>query len=381
MFPSLAPPIICLLALAAFAVPALADDALQVKLAPLIAAHEGKVAVAIKQLKTGEAFRHNADVPMPTASLIKLPIMVEAYRQAEEGKLDLKKLITLRQEDKAPGSGILTQHFSPGMSLPLVDAIHLMIVYSDNTATNLVLDNIGLPATNGAMEKLGFTNTKIHSKVFRGDTSIHPERSKEFGLGSTTAGEMVGLLELLDQGKLAGDEGTKAMRRHLAACEDKRLSRHFPPEIKVLQKTGSVMAIRTVAGILELPSGNVAVCVLTQENKDRRWAADNAGEVLAANIGRILLEHFQPDWRTAIREADLVLRVGSQGIRVEKLQRALNEKLVPSPDLNLDGEFGPVTRTAVMAWQKSSKLPESGEINLDSWKQLGLASELYRPGK
>ena len=364
-----------------FAAPALAADSLQIKLQPLIEAHEGKVAVAIKQLKTGETFSHCADVPMPTASLIKLPIMVEAYRQAEAGNLDLKKMITLRQEDKAPGSGILTQHFSPGMSLPLVDAIHLMIVYSDNTATNLVLDQIDLPATNAAMEKFGFVNTKVHSKVFRGDTTIHPERSKEFGLGSTTASEMVSLLELLDQGKLAGEAGTREMRRHLAACEDKRLSRHFPPEIKVLQKTGSVTAIRTVAGIIELPSGNVAVCVLTNENKDRRWAADNAGEVLAANIGRILLEHFQPDWRTAIREADLVLRVGSQGTRVEKLQRALNEKLVPSPDLNLDGEFGPVTRAAVTAWQKSSKLPETGEINLEAWKLLGLSADLYRPSK
>jgi hypothetical protein len=256
-----------------------------------------------------------------------------------------------------------------------------MIVYSDNTATNLVLDQIGLPSTNKAMEKFGLPNTKIHSKVFRGDTSIHPERSKEFGLGSTTAGEMISLLELLDQGKLAGEEGTKEMRRHLAACEDKRLSRGFPPEIKVLQKTGSVTAIRTVAGIIEVPSGNVAVCVLTSENKDRRWAADNAGEVLAANIGRILLEHFQPDWRTAIREADLVLRVGSQGTRVEKLQRALNENLVPSPELNLDGEFGPVTKAAVIAWQKGNKLPESGEINLAAWKILGLPADLYRPSK
>lgn len=358
-----------------------AADGLQVKLAPLIAAHEGKVAVAVKNLKTGESFSHEADVAMPTASLIKLPIMVEAYRQAESGQVDLKKLITLRLEDKAPGSGILTQHFSPGMSLPLVDAIHLMIVYSDNTATNLVLDQIGLPATNTAMEKLALTNTKVHSKVFRGDTSILPERSKQFGLGSTSAGEMVKLLEKLDQGKLAGEEGTKEMRRHLAACEDKRLSRHFPPEIKVLQKTGSVTAIRTVAGIIELPSGNVAVCVLTNENKDRRWAADNAGEVLAANIGRILLEHFQPDWRTAIREADLVLRVGSQGARVENLQRALNEKLVPSPELNLDGEFGPVTRAAVVAWQKSNKLPESGEINLAAWQLLGLSADLYRGAK
>jgi beta-lactamase class A len=357
-----------------------ADD-LQMKLAPLIAAHEGKVAVAVKNLKTGEAFSHNADIAMPTASLIKLPIMVEAYRQAESQTVDLKKLITLRPDDKVPGSGILTQHFSPGMSLPLVDAIHLMIVYSDNTATNLVLDQIGLPATNTTMEKLGLTSTKVHSKVFRGDTSILPERSKEFGLGSTTAGEMVRLLELLDQGKLAGEEGTKEMRRHLSACEDKRLSRHFPPEIKVLQKTGSVTATRTVAGILELPSGNVAVCVLTNENKDRRWAADNAGEVLAANIGRILLEHFQPDWRTAIREGDLVLRLGSQGSRVERLQRALNEKLAPSPELNVDGEFGPITRAAVITWQKQSKQPESGEINLAAWQLLGLSADLYRPAK
>jgi serine-type D-Ala-D-Ala carboxypeptidase (penicillin-binding protein 5/6) len=370
-----------LAALALLAAPALAADSLQVKLQPLIDAHQGKVAVAIKQLKTGEAFSHNAEIPMPTASLIKLAIMAEAYRQAEEGKIDLAKPITLRQEDKAPGSGILTQHFSPGMSLPLVDAIHLMIVYSDNTATNLVLDQIGLPATSAAMEKLGLPNTKVHSKVFRGDTTIFPERSKKFGLGSTTAGEMVQLLELLEQGKLAGEAGTKEMRRHLAACEDKRLSRHFPSELKVLQKTGSVTAIRTVAGIIELPSGNVAVCVLTNDNKDRRWAADNSGEVLAANIGRILLEHFQPDWRTAVKESDLVLRVGSQGPRVERLQRALNEKLVPSPELNLDGEFGPVTRAAVAAWQKSSSLPETGEINLEAWKLLGLSPDLYCPSK
>jgi len=368
------------LALTAFSL-VQAEDALKVKLEPLISAHEGKVAVAIKNLKTGESFSHNADAPMPTASLIKLPIMVEAYRQVEAGKLDLQKLITLRKDDKVPGSGILTQHFSPGMGLPLVDAIHLMIVYSDNTATNLVLDQIGLPATNTAMEKLGLAHTKVHSKVFRGDTSILPERSKEFGLGSTTAGEMVTLLELLDQGKLAGEEGTEAMRRHLAACEDKRLSRHYPPEIRVLQKTGSVNAVRTVAGILELPGGHVAVCVLTSENKDRRWVSENAGEVLAANISRILLEHFQPDWRTAIREADLVLRVGSQGPRVEKLQRALNEKLMPSPELNPDGEFGPITSAAVVAWQKAHQLPQSGEINLESWKLLGLSAETYRPSK
>ena len=294
MFPSLAPPIICLLALAAFAVPALADDALQVKLAPLIAAHEGKVAVAIKQLKTGEAFRHNADVPMPTASLIKLPIMVEAYRQAEEGKLDLTKLITLRQEDKAPGSGILTQHFSPGMSLPLVDAIHLMIVYSDNTATNLVLDNIGLPAMNGAMEKLGFTNTKINAKVFKGSTtSIAPERTKKFGLGSTTAREMIRLLEFIESGKVVSAEACQEMIAHLKACDDKeKMTRLLPAGTVVAHKTGSVNACKTDAGIIYLKSGPVAICVLTDENKDERWVADNAGQVLIAKVAKEVFDHF-----------------------------------------------------------------------------------------
>lgn len=345
-------------------------EKLDEKLLPLLRAHEGNIACAVKNLKTGEAFAFNEDVPMPTASLIKLPVMVAAYRQADAGQIDLQKMITLRAADKVPGSGILTPHFSPGAALPVVDAIHLMIVYSDNTATNLVLDLIGLPATNTAMEKLKLPNTKIHSQVFRGDTSILPDRSKKFGLGSTTAAEVVNLLEQLDQGKLASEEGTKAMRKHLAACEDKRISRQFPAEVRVLQKTGSVSAVRTAAGIIELPGGNVAICVLTSENKDRRWTANNAAEVLTANVGKIVLEHFGPAAQAAA--SNTVLRLGSQGPSVEQLQRALNEKLKPAPDLIVDGEFGPLTRNSVLAWQKSRKLMETGEIDAAAWKELGL---------
>ena len=88
---------------------------------------------------------------MPTASLIKLPVMVEAYRQAAVGKVQLDQRIELTKEDMVQGSGILTSHFSPGTTISLRDAIRLMIVYSDNTATNLVIDAIGLPATTAAM--------------------------------------------------------------------------------------------------------------------------------------------------------------------------------------------------------------------------------------
>src|SRR5262245_16530429 len=115
---------------------------------------------------------------MPTASLIKLPIMVEAYRQVSEDKISLTDQVTFKDEDKTPGSGILSTHFSSGASFTLRDAIRLMIAYSDNTATNLVLAKIGLPATNDQMEKLGLPNTKIHAFVFRPNSSIAPERSK-----------------------------------------------------------------------------------------------------------------------------------------------------------------------------------------------------------
>ncbi|WP_254508715.1 serine hydrolase [Anatilimnocola floriformis] len=349
-----------------------AAESLAEKLTPLLDAHEGKVTCSVKHLKTDVSFTRDAEVPMPTASLIKLAVMVEAYRQAEAGKVDLKKTLTLTTDDKVPGSGILTTHFSAGMTLPLQDAIHLMMVYSDNTATNLVLDQVGLAATNKTMESLNLPNTKIHSKVFRGASSILPERSKEFGLGSTTAGEMVQLLELLDQGKLASDSSTGAMRRHLALCESKRLSRDLPANVKVLQKTGSVNAVRTVAGIIETSSGNVAVCVLTNENKDRRWTDDNAGEVLSSKIAKIVFDHFQ----TGPAATDkAVLKLGSQGTPVEKLQAALNAQLKPSPELTLDGQFGPLTRSAVIAWQKNNQLPLTGEIDLAAWKKFNLAPD------
>jgi beta-lactamase class A len=355
-----------------------AEEDLAKKLQPLVVSHEGKVALAVKNLKTGESFLYNADVAMPTASLIKLPVMVEAYRQADAGKIDLQKLITLKEEDKVPGSGILTTHFSPGMSLPVADAIHLMMVYSDNTATNLVLDQIGLPATNATMEKLGLPNTKINSPVFKGKLTILPERSKQFGLGSTTAKEIIELLEQLDKGQLASESATKAMKRHLAMCDGKRLNKLLPSQLRVLQKTGSVTAVRTVGGIIELPSGNVVVCLLTNENKDRRWADDNAGEVLAAKVGRAIVEHFEPTG--LVRRPAEPLRIGSQGVRVEKLQQALNGALKLTTPLIMDGEFGPQTQAAVIAWQKSRQLPETGEIDLEAWKRLGIAEPEFQQG-
>lgn len=286
---------LCLIVLLALPAAAAAQSTLESRLKPLIEAHQGDVAVMVKHLETGEAFAHRENEPQATASLIKFPVMIEAYRQSVEEGLDLSQPITLQDADKVQGSGILTTHFSAGSTFPLKDAIRLMIAYSDNTATNLVLDKIGLPATAATMEKLHCPHTKIHAKVFRRETSIFPERSKQFGLGSTTAAEMILLCELLHQEKLVDPAASRQMLAHLKTCEDKlKFPRLLPAGTVVAFKTGSVNEVRTAAGILYGKGGPIALCVLTAKNVDQRWSSDNAGDLLCSHVAREVFEHFQP---------------------------------------------------------------------------------------
>lgn len=340
-------------------------------LLPRLKSHRGRVAVAVKHLTTGERFDYQSEDPMPTASLIKLPVMIEAYKQVEEGKQDLDALITLKADDKVPGSGILTSHFSAGMKLSLRDAIRLMIAYSDNTATNLVLDQIGLKSTNDRMEKLGYPETKIHAKVYRRDTSIAPNRSQKYGLGSTTAKEMVSLLEQLHAGKLANEEHTKAMIDHLLNCENTtRLSRDLPNGTKVAHKTGSVSRVRTDAGIIFSPSGPIAICVLTAENQDQRWSEDNAGHRLCGLVAKIAYDRFHPQ-RRDVSLAARELKMGDNGPLVEDLQRTLNAHRKADEKISVDGEFGEETQSAVKLFQETHDLKPTGLVAAETWKALG----------
>jgi beta-lactamase class A len=283
--------LLALTAVALLAAPASAAD-LESRIAPLVKEHKGKVAIAVKHLKTGESFYLNADDAMPTASLIKLPVMVEVYWQAQEGKVKLDTKLTLKKADKVTGSGILTNHFSDGATFPLQDAVRLMIVFSDNTATNMVLDQIGLPSTNERMAKLGLKSTKINAKVFKPETRLDQEFGKKFGLGSTTARDIIGLLELIESGKVVSPEACKEMLGHLKACDDKeKMTRFLPAGTVVAHKTGSVNASKTDAGIIYLKSGPVALCVLTDENDDKRWVTDNAAQVLIAKIAKEVYDY------------------------------------------------------------------------------------------
>jgi beta-lactamase class A len=264
------------------------------RLEALAADHKGKVAIAVKHLGSGETWALNADDVMPTASLIKLPIMAEVYFQSKAGKVKLEDSVTLAKDDMVQGSGILTDHFSPGASFSLRDAVRLMIVYSDNTATNLVLEKVGIKAVNERMAGLGLKETRINAKVFKGSTtSVDPARTKQYGLGSTTAKEMLTLLESLHKEDLVSADASKAMLEHLKKCDDKeKFPRFLPKGVTVAHKTGSVNASRTDAGILYFNGGPVAVCVLTNENEDKTWTADNAGNKLCADVAKAVVDHY-----------------------------------------------------------------------------------------
>jgi serine-type D-Ala-D-Ala carboxypeptidase (penicillin-binding protein 5/6) len=349
---------------------------------PLLKDYQGDVAVAVYHFESNSHWSVRGDVVMPTASLIKLPVMVEAYRQVAAGKVRLDQRIELKKEDMVQGSGILTSHFSPGTTISLRDAIRLMIVYSDNTATNLVVDAIGLPSTTAAMKELGYPETQLHSKVFRRDVSIAPERSEKYGLGSTTAIDMVNLVTRLKRGELATPEATAAMLDHMVNCDDKsRFPLLLPSTVKVAHKTGSVTRVRTDAGLLMGPGCTIALCVLTDNNKDIRWTDDNAGNKLSADIAKNVYELLAPksvDKTTTIDQAK-AMRIGATGDLVEALQRTLKARLSPPSAISVDGDFGPATEGAVKAFQKQEKIEVTGVVDAATWKALGPLIDQEKP--
>src|ERR1041384_2778709 len=136
----------------------------------LVSSFKGKVSLFAKNLDTGETYALNADERVRTASTIKIAVMIEAFARVTEGKIKWTDEVVLTKEKKVSGSGILSE-LSDGLQLTLRDAVNLMMILSDNTATNLVLDLLTTDAVNARMESLGFKQIKIMRKVGSGGES------------------------------------------------------------------------------------------------------------------------------------------------------------------------------------------------------------------
>src|SRR5688572_22292089 len=184
---------------------------LKPRLEQRIAQHKGSVGLAIIDLASGEQLAIRGDEPVSSASVIKLPILVELFHQLQRGPIKLTDPIMLTASDQRPGSGVL-QFFSTPHQLTVGDAATLMIILSDNSATNLIIDKVGIRNVNARMDSLGFRQTRLHAKVFLGtSTTIDTAATRKWGFGVTTPSEMAGLLAKLHRGEVVSDSASKAM--------------------------------------------------------------------------------------------------------------------------------------------------------------------------
>ena len=274
---------------AATAPPMRADTAaLRRTLDSLSAAHRGVVGYAVHNLDTGERLERRGDEPFPTASLIKVPILVALFGLIEKGEIALDDRLVVNRVDKVPGSGIL-QHLHDGITITVRDAAWLMVTVSDNTATNLILDKVAMRRVWTAMEALGLPRTKVHSRTFQRFTSVAMDSSVKYGFGVSTPNEMARLFTLLAQGRAVSARADSTMLAMLAANPHALGLHRYLDGIHSPRKSGEVDASRTECGLLHLRS-RVAVCVFTRENQDQRWVPDNEAQLLLANMGRAVAQ-------------------------------------------------------------------------------------------
>ena len=251
-------------------------------------AHHGVVGYAVHNLDTGERLERRGDEPFPTASLVKVPILVTVHELVKQGKLSLDDPLTVLRIDQVPGSGTL-QFMHPGMQITVGDAAWLMTTISDNTATNLLLDRIVIRRVWEKMEALGLPRTKVHSKSFLRVASVAMDSSVKYGLGVSTPNEMARLFALLADGKAVSPAADSAMLDVLAHNEDGELLQRYVDGVRAPHKTGATDQVRTECALFYLQS-RVVACVFTRENADTRWVIDNEAQLTMARLGKAIVD-------------------------------------------------------------------------------------------
>ena len=252
---------------------------------------KGKVGLFAKNLDTGATYALNADDKVRTASTIKLAIMVEVFTQIAEGKIKWTDELLLTDKKKVQGSGVLME-FSDGVRLPLRDCVNLMMVVSDNTATNLILDLITADAVNARMDALGFKNIRSMRKIGGGGESQAGKdpANKKYGLGMATPREMVMLMEKLERGEVVSPQASKEMLAIMKREQGHDGIGRTLNGVEMATKSGALDALRSNVGIIYSKRGRIAMAITCDDMPEVDWTDDNPAYLMLSRLSLLLID-------------------------------------------------------------------------------------------
>jgi beta-lactamase class A len=259
-----------------------------------IAPFKGKVFLYARNLDTGEVYSFNGDERVRTASTIKIAIMIETFARVAEGKAKWTDELILTKAARYGGSGILPE-LGDGLRLTLQDCVRLMMILSDNTATNMVLDYLSTDAVNDRLNSLGFKATRIMRRVGGGGESKEGklgDNLKRFGLGATSPHEMVQIMERLDRGEIVNKEASKRMIELMKHEQGRNSIGRGMPDVPLASKYGALDALRSCVAILYTKQGKMAIAITVDDMPEVMWSVDNPAYLLMSRLSSILVEEL-----------------------------------------------------------------------------------------
>ena len=280
------------------------DPELEAGLREVIGDFDGDVGVYVHHLKTGREAAVNADTIFPTASIVKVPILISVFERIRRGDLGLNDSLTYDTARVYGGSGLM-QFFRDGSPTDLRTLASLMITVSDNTTSLWCQELVGGGAfINGVMQDIGLEHTRVNSR-----TEGREAGYAAYGWGQTTPREMTSLLVKLRRRELINPASSDAMYRLLTHTfyTDYSLSQ-VPPYVQAAAKQGMVNASRSELVMVNAPHGDYAFYVATKNNADVSWEYDNAAWQLQRDVSRYLWTYFEPDsdWAPAAGAEELL---------------------------------------------------------------------------
>lgn len=286
------------------AVQALSD--LDSSVQAIVRQHHGSVALFARQLNTGKELASDADRPVQTASTIKLALLWTLLRDVALGKARWDERLTLQPGEPVGGSGVL-HFFDTPLTLTLKDVATMMVIVSDNTATNRLIDRFPAADVDANMSALGLRNTWLYKKVSKPATGPLPTDQPKFGLGKTTPREIASLMERIGRCDLdlPGQPRVDQARAN-AACKialDMLRNQFYRDTVPrylesldsteegsgIASKTGSLNATRSDVALIAGKSGPIVIAIYTYDNADKGWSVDNEGEVTVAKIAKAVV--------------------------------------------------------------------------------------------